>query len=159
MKIFLGLLCLVIALIGCQQPTKNAEQTPPLPVEKKEDPIKRGEYLVSAGACHDCHTPFKMGPKGPEPDMARMLSGHPESLVMPKPPDLGQGPWVYVGSGTNTAYAGPWGITYAINLTPDQNTELEFGPKICLLKRYAQVNTSAHRVRFYRRCRGNRIQI
>jgi hypothetical protein len=65
-----------------------------------------------------------MGPKGPEPDMARMLSGHPESLVMPKPPDLDQGPWVYVGSGTNTAYAGPWGITYAINLTPDENTGL-----------------------------------
>lgn len=122
MKILPGLLCLVVALIGCQPPSRNAEQTPPPAVEKKMDPVKRGGYLVKATACHDCHTPFKMGPKGPEPDMARMLSGHPESLVMPKPPELGQGPWVYVGSGTNTAYAGPWGITYAINLTPDQNT-------------------------------------
>lgn len=121
MKIFLCVVCLVFAMIGCQQP-KSAEQIPALPFEKKQDPIKRGEYLAKISACHDCHTPLKMGPKGPEPDMTRMLSGHPESLVMPKSPEIGQGPWVYVGSGTNTAYAGPWGISYAINLTPDQNT-------------------------------------
>ncbi len=89
---------------------------------KKNRPIKRGEYLVHAAACNACHTPLKMGPKGPEPDMTRLLSGHPESLQMPKPPDLGHGPWMTVGSATNTAYAGPWGISYAINLTPDQNT-------------------------------------
>ena len=28
------------------------------------------------------------------------------------------------GAATNTAYAGPWGISYAINLTPDHNTGL-----------------------------------
>jgi hypothetical protein len=48
-----------------------------------------------------------------------MLSGHPESLVMPPPPALGDGPWVWMGAGTNTAFAGPWGISYAFNLTPD----------------------------------------
>jgi hypothetical protein len=122
MKRFLLLLCLGFAIIGCQQPPKNAEQTPPPVIVQNEDPIKRGEYLVHAGACHDCHTPLKMGPKGPEPDMTWMLAGHPESLTMPKPPELGQGPWAYVGSATNTAYAGPWGISYAINLTPDENT-------------------------------------
>lgn len=121
MKRLLCVFCLMLAIIGCQQP-KSPEQTPPPAVEKKQDPIKHGEYLVKATACHDCHTPMKMGPKGPEPDMTRMLSGHPESLVMPKPPELGQGPWLWAGAATNTAYAGPWGISYAINLTPDQNT-------------------------------------
>jgi hypothetical protein len=29
-----------------------------------------------------------------------------------------------VGSETNTAFAGPWGIRYAFNLTPDENTGL-----------------------------------
>ena len=29
--------------------------------------IKRGEYLVTIGGCNDCHTPFKLGPNGPEP--------------------------------------------------------------------------------------------
>jgi hypothetical protein len=86
--------------------------------------VARGEYLVTIGGCNDCHTPLKMGAKGPEPDMSRMLSGHPEQLVMPPAPKLGQGPWVWAGSGTNTAFAGPWGVSYAMNLTPDQVTGL-----------------------------------
>lgn len=84
--------------------------------------IKRGEYLVTIGGCNDCHTPFKMGPNGPEPDMSRALSGHPESLVMTAPPQLGDGPWMWAGAATNTAFAGPWGVSFAMNLTPDRIT-------------------------------------
>jgi hypothetical protein len=83
--------------------------------------IKRGEYLVATHGCNDCHTPWKMGPKGPEPDMTRMLSGHPESLKMPPPPKP-VGPWVASISASFTVFAGPWGISYAPNLTPDPNT-------------------------------------
>ena len=160
MKKLLGVFCLILAMIGCQQP-KNAEQTPPpVPVvEKRIDPIKRGEYLVKAAACHECHTPFKMGPKGPQPDMSRMLSGHPESLVMPKPPELGKGPWAYVGSGTNYAYAGPWGISYAINLTPDQSTGIGIWTTEMFLKAIRTGKHSEHRVRSCRQCHGNHIQI
>ena len=42
--------------------------------------VERGKYLVTILACNDCHTPLQMGPSGPQPDMSRMLSGHPESL-------------------------------------------------------------------------------
>ena len=28
--------------------------------------VARGKYIVSAGGCHDCHTPLKMGTNGPE---------------------------------------------------------------------------------------------
>ena len=83
--------------------------------------VKRGEYLVATTGCNDCHTPWKMGPKGPEPDMTRMLSGHPESLKMPPPPKP-VGPWVASISASFTVFAGPWGISYAPNLTPDPNT-------------------------------------
>jgi mono/diheme cytochrome c family protein len=86
-----------------------------------EDLVKRGEYLVTIGGCHDCHTPFKMTERGPEPDMELMLSGHPEKLVMPPPPEP-VGPWIWSGAATNTAFAGPWGVSYAINLTPDEIT-------------------------------------
>jgi hypothetical protein len=86
--------------------------------------VERGRYLATIAGCNDCHTPFKLGPNGPEPDMTRLLSGHPQGLVMPPPPALPPGPWVWVGSGTNTAFAGPWGISYAFNLTPDDNTGL-----------------------------------
>jgi hypothetical protein len=67
-----------------------------------------------------------MGPNGPEPDMTRMLSGHPEGLQMPPPPQP-NGPWLWFAAATNSAYAGPWGISYAINLTPDPNTGLGGG--------------------------------
>lgn len=85
---------------------------------------KRGLYLVSTAGCHDCHTPFKMGPKGPEPDMSRALSGHPQSLQMPPAPRLPEGPWMIVSSATNTAHAGPWGTSFTANLTPDHETGL-----------------------------------
>jgi hypothetical protein len=85
----------------------------------------RGEYLVSIAGCHDCHTPWKMGAMGPEPDMTRPLSGHPAEVIMPPPPDMPMtGLWLWAGSATNTAFAGPWGVSYAFNLTPDQNTGL-----------------------------------
>jgi len=85
--------------------------------------VARGEYLVKTMGCHDCHTPWKLGPHGPEPDMARALSGHPEQIGrLPARP--GSGPWVWSGAGTNTAFAGPWGVSYTANLTPDQNTGL-----------------------------------
>lgn len=86
--------------------------------------VARGKYLVTLMVCNDCHTPFKMGQAGPEPDMTRMLSGHPSELVMPPAPALGEGPWVWSGAGTNTAFAGPWGVSFAANLTPDADTGL-----------------------------------
>ncbi len=85
--------------------------------------VERGRYLVSVMACNDCHTPLKLGANGPEPDMSRMLSGHPETVTMPAPPPLDHA-WAWAGAGTNTAFAGPWGVSYAANLTPDQNTGL-----------------------------------
>jgi mono/diheme cytochrome c family protein len=86
--------------------------------------IKRGAYLVQVMSCNDCHTPLTMGPKGPEPDSSRLLSGHPEALVMPPAPTLPPGPWLVVSSATNTAWAGPWGVSFTANLTPDKETGL-----------------------------------
>jgi mono/diheme cytochrome c family protein len=86
--------------------------------------IDRGAHLVKTMGCNDCHTPLKMGPKGPEPDMSRALTGHPADLVMPPPPALPPGPWAWVGAVTNTAFAGPWGVSFTANLTPDPETGL-----------------------------------
>jgi mono/diheme cytochrome c family protein len=86
--------------------------------------VKKGEYLVTVGGCNDCHTPLKLGAHGPEPDLSRTLSGHPEFVVLPPAPNLAGGPWLWAGAATNTAFAGPWGISYAANLTPDPETGL-----------------------------------
>jgi mono/diheme cytochrome c family protein len=85
--------------------------------------VKRGKYLVTAMACNDCHTPFKMGPKGPEPDMTRMLSGHPAEVKLSPPPKF-NADWQWGGTGTMTAFAGPWGVSFTANLTPDKETGL-----------------------------------
>ena len=81
------------------------------------DPVARGKYLVTVAACSDCHTPMKLTLTGPRPDMDKYMSGHPQDAkVQPAPAPTG--PWIWHGSATNTAFAGPWGVTYAINLTP-----------------------------------------
>lgn len=93
------------------------------PVGERAAQVERGEYLVNAMSCHDCHTPWKVGPNGPEPDMSRALTGHPADLVMPPPARL-EAPWVWSAAGTNTAFAGPWGVSFTANLTPDPETGL-----------------------------------
>ncbi len=112
-----------IGFAGCQ-----SSAPPPTPAEPRDEIQRsgasageRGEYLATITGCNDCHTPFKMGPNGPEPDMSRLLSGHPAADTLPPPPGA-TGPWIWHGAATNTAFAGPWGVTYAINLTPDQAT-------------------------------------
>ena len=56
-------------------------------------PVQRGKYLVTTSGCNDCHTPWHMGPNGPEPDMSRMLSGHPQEIVVSAPGKLTE-PWI-----------------------------------------------------------------
>jgi len=96
-----------------------------LPAQAAEDAkVARGRYLVDTAGCHDCHTPLKMGANGPEPDMSRMLSGHPEGLQMPPAPVLPAGPWLVTVAATNTAWSGPWGVSFSANLTPDSESGL-----------------------------------
>ena len=85
--------------------------------------LKRGEYLVNFGGCNDCHTPKVMTPNGPEPDKSRLLSGHPAGAQLPPVPAgvIGPNPnqWGALTNNDLTAWAGPWGISFAANLTPD----------------------------------------
>ena len=94
------------------------------PAQSYKPNVEHGAYLVKTMGCNDCHTPLKMGPKGPEPDMTRALTGHPADLKMPPPPVLPAGPWGWVAASTNTAFAGPWGVSFTANLTPDKETGL-----------------------------------
>lgn len=84
---------------------------------KDEEMIKRGQHLVTVSACHDCHSPKIMTPLGPEPDPDRLLSGHPQDEPLPPIPK-GSENWILFNMGL-TGFVGPWGISYAANLTPD----------------------------------------
>ena len=111
-------LAAALALAACSTPKAQASDSP------NAARIPRGQYLVTVGGCNDCHTPFKMGQKGPEPDMSRMLSGHPEEFVITAPATLTSEQWMVASTPTNTAHSGPWGVSFTANLTPDQNTGL-----------------------------------
>jgi hypothetical protein len=68
--------------------------------------------LTVVGGCHDCHTIKKVGPKGPEPDMTRMLAGHPEDLKITAPFQPAPGsPWTIATNDMLTAWSGPWGVS------------------------------------------------
>jgi mono/diheme cytochrome c family protein len=111
---------LLVSAVALCLPVVSAAQVKPKPKSKQ---VQRGEYLVTVGVCNDCHTPLKMGPTGPEPDMSRMLSGHPETMVMPAAPAKDpKDPWAVTFSATVTAISGPWGTSFTANLTPDPET-------------------------------------
>jgi mono/diheme cytochrome c family protein len=96
--------------------------------EKKADtptPAERGKYLVTTSACHDCHTPKIEGPGGkPILDEQHWLSGHPEKAPYPTwtPADLKERNAMALTNSMLTAWAGPWGVSFAFNLTPDKET-------------------------------------
>jgi len=84
--------------------------------------VARGKYLVeSVGACGSCHTPRA----GAEEDQTKWLSGHPANAPTPKfsMEMMQQGVFISINP-TYTAFAGPWGVSYATNLTPDKETGL-----------------------------------
>ncbi len=119
----------VAALVGCRSEAANAptsQKTVDKPAAKAatsfEESAKRGKHLTLVSGCNDCHTPLKMGANGPEPDWSRELSGHPAGLVMPPAPKLPEGPWLVTVAATNTAWSGPWGVSFTANLTPDNET-------------------------------------
>ncbi len=122
------LMCVVFVcvLAACNQPPAPPAQTKAAaPVQS---PVERGKYLVTIASCHDCHTPKKMGPAGPEPDMDRMLSGHPEGTVVTAGfTPAKNSPWFAATNGDLTAWSGPWGVSFTANLTPDTNTGLRSG--------------------------------
>ncbi len=114
--IFIWSFALMFLQLGCRSDESMINST-------KEEQVKRGEYLVRFGGCSDCHSPKVLTPNGPMPDESRLLSGHPEGSKL-QDFDLSlveSGKWVLFTSDL-TATIGPWGVTFAINLTPDKQT-------------------------------------
>lgn len=86
--------------------------------ETAMDPVARGKYLTTVALCNDCHSPKIMTPQGPVVDSTKTLSGHPANSTLPP---LAKSDWVQMNPEV-TAFSGPWGISYAANLTSDSAT-------------------------------------
>jgi hypothetical protein len=92
--------------------------------DENAEMIKRGEYLVKIGGCEDCHSPKKMTAMGPVVDETLSYSGFQAGLKLPKVDMslIGPGKWDgFIAYGL-TAFVGPWGASFAANLTPDNAT-------------------------------------
>ena len=111
--------CFVASAMAAEPPV--VKETAPKPVSAA---VARGKYLITLGGCHDCHTPKLMTGKGPALDTKRLLSGFPSSQKVPAIPEGVIGPNSWGGLCTNdlTGWAGPWGVSFASNLTPDKET-------------------------------------
>jgi mono/diheme cytochrome c family protein len=122
MKIGIRLLVAMAAVAGIAAILGAAGKAAPKPAPNASSPAaQRGKYLVSVLACNDCHTPKKFGPGGSmQLDMTKFLSGYVQEAL--PPPPAASGPWMIHTNAHLTAWAGPWGISYTKNLTPDENT-------------------------------------
>lgn len=106
----------VFCLIFSSSCNDSAKQT--AAGNSSETVVERGRYLVTTMGCNDCHSPKVFTDHGPEPDSNLLLSGHPSAIPVAKFDTATARNWVLFHP-MNTIAAGPWGITFAANLTPD----------------------------------------
>lgn len=106
-----------VAFVSCNE-SPVATTTPSNQPVSNDSLVKRGAYLVTFGGCNHCHTPKKFGPTGPELDQDLLLSGHPASIPLGPIDTAVLKNWVLFG-GMTTVFVGPWGVSYAANLTSD----------------------------------------
>ena len=131
-KIILGICSLVlfVALLwSCEQRSASAASVPA--TVSNDSLIKRGAYLVSIVGCDDCHSPKAMGPQGPEIIQELRLSGFQAGRQLPVVSNEAvQAGWALMVPDI-TAAVGPWGTSYAANITSDETgignwTEAQF---------------------------------
>jgi hypothetical protein len=119
------LLAAVVAMSLMNCSTKTEKKSEPVAETKKEtfggyaSAELYGEHLVTVCGCNDCHTPKKMTERGPEPDSSLWLSGHPSSMPAPAVDRADMAKRGLAVTDFLTAWVGPWGTTYAPNITGD----------------------------------------
>ncbi|HLO92245.1 MAG: c-type cytochrome [Chloroflexota bacterium] len=119
----LAILSALFTLSYCTSKNDSEKKDNQISDQKTEmsnsDLVAKGEYLVTIMGCNDCHSPKQMGPNGPEIIKETMLSGYPANRPVMEP-DKGA---LKKGWGLMTLdltqSAGPWGVSFSANLTPD----------------------------------------
>ncbi|MGD2004736.1 MAG: c-type cytochrome [Flavobacteriaceae bacterium] len=124
MKTFLPYLFLIsfILITACEQykcqdhPHDRAQENVSL-----EKQIAMGKRLVTALGCNDCHSPKVFSATGVALNDSLLLSGHHGPLPLPSSPfqEIDARFWMVFAT-DGTASIGPWGVSYASNLTPHE---------------------------------------
>lgn len=108
---------LAIGILFACTPKKNETNNQRAELSQSEK-IEKGKQLVTVLGCNDCHSPKMMTAMGPVPDTLRLLSGHPADEQL-APFDKAVLKSYVLFNMNNTAATGPWGTSFAANLTPD----------------------------------------
>lgn len=106
-------------IASCTETSKAGETAVEAGQDAGKSLIAKGEYLVGIMGCNDCHSPKQMGPNGPEIIKELMLSGYPSDRPVAKFDSATVNSGFSIFYPDLTAAAGPWGISFAANLTPD----------------------------------------
>lgn len=106
---------LLLLILSCMETDKGIAADP---ADKDTAAwIAQGSHLVTITGCNDCHTPKSFTPNGPQFHADRLLSGFNADQPVPDFDTLrAKAGWVQMNPDM-TAAAGPWGITFAANLT------------------------------------------
>ena len=128
LQITVVVLSVMAAIAACSEAGGNDKETQKEDIstirkKEKDELIARGKYLVTVSGCNDCHSPKIMTPMGPIPDTTRLMSGYPSEKGIPTLSEAlaKDQSWVKMSQDV-TAFAGPWGMTFGANLTPDEAT-------------------------------------
>lgn len=116
--IFAIFFLVIFIQLGCSEEGKAKPKT-------QDEMIALGKYIVHTTGCDDCHSPKIFTEKGPVFDTTRRFSGYPADEVLPAIDMnmIGPGKWSATEKHLG-AWVGPWGISFASNLTPDKATGL-----------------------------------
>ncbi len=103
-------------LIACTDTSAEKKEKRPL---TEAELVKRGEYLVNAVGCDDCHSPKTPGPNGFEVIEDLRFSGYPsERALMKVDTNSIKTGWSMFGTDF-TSTVGQWGMSFAANITSD----------------------------------------
>lgn len=111
---------ILLVIFGCKDEKEYSEvpEEPEVAEVTEEEKVKRGEYLVATIGCADCHSPKAgFGPQGPQEIKGRELSGFQQGNELPKIDMSTLPPGHMVMNGDLTAAVGPWGTSFAANIT------------------------------------------
>lgn len=127
------LLVLLPAIFLFTKCNSTSEKTEEMPENVKPEPAavsyggyntpeEWGKHIVAVADCGNCHTPKKMTPTGPVEDENLAFSGHPAAQPYPGVDRKEMETKHLFASDDLTSWVGPWGISYAANISSDSTT-------------------------------------
>ncbi len=112
-----ALLCFLLINACNNQATETTETSPATP--SADDNIKEGQRLVAILDCEICHSPKRMGPKGPEVIPELRFGGHQAGTQLPPYDEKTVKSGWALFAPDFTSVIGPWGQSYAANISSD----------------------------------------